>query len=152
MTEQELKEKIMEIIDTSVDLWASKNKRGQIQVHIDKLADALIAAGLDFDHIEFHYVENKYTETALRQKMIKEYESCISEWKHRAQVAEKIAKEACEIVFCEEIDNEEWDEVIWNYKETKEKYSDEFVITDEMLYDYLHEQAEKELREERKNE
>ena len=72
----------------------------------------------------------------------------VSEWKHRTEVAEKIAKEACEIVFCEAIDNEEWDEVIRNYKETKEKYSDEFGITDEMLYDYLHEKAEKELQEE----
>ena len=72
----------------------------------------------------------------------------VSEYKHRAEVAEKIAKEACEIVFCEAIDNEEWDEVIRNYKETKEKYSDEFGITDEMLYDYLHEKAEKELKEE----
>ena len=53
--------------------------------------------------------------------------------------------------FCEEIDNEEWDEVIRNYKETKEKYSDEFGITDEMLYDYLHEKAEKELQEEEKD-
>lgn len=72
----------------------------------------------------------------------------VRDYKHRAKVAEKIAKEACEIVFCEAIDNEEWDEVIRNYKETKEKYSDEFGITDEMLYDYLHEKAEKELQEE----
>lgn len=38
----------------------------------------------------------------------------VSEWKHHAEVAEKIAEEACEIVFCEAIDNEEWDEVIRN--------------------------------------
>lgn len=46
MTNEKPKEKIMKIIDESVDAWAIRDKRGRIHVHIDKLADALIAAGI----------------------------------------------------------------------------------------------------------
>ena len=46
MTNDELKKKIMEVIDNSVDDWATRDKRGRIRVHIEKIADALIAAGI----------------------------------------------------------------------------------------------------------
>lgn len=45
MTNEELKKKIMEVIDNSVDDWATRDKRGRIHVHIERIADALIAAG-----------------------------------------------------------------------------------------------------------
>ena len=117
MTEQELREKVYDIMARVLDDTFFPCTRDSI---IKRMTDALTVAGIEY----------------------------VRDYKHRAEVAEKIAKEACEIVFCEAIDNEEWDEVIRNYKETKEKYSDEFGITDEMLYDYLHEKAEKELQEE----
>ena len=129
MNNEELKEKIAAIIETAFNNRCHKTNCQDCDFYPDEMcqpnmyADALIAAGI----------------------------GDVSEWKHRAEVAEKIAREACEIVFCGAIDNEEWDEVIRNYKETKEKYSDEFGITDEMLYDYLHEKAEKKLQEEGKD-
>ena len=46
MNNEELKKKIMEVIDNSVDDWATRDKRGRIHVHIEKIADALIAAGI----------------------------------------------------------------------------------------------------------
>ena len=132
MTEQELKEKIARIIAKHL----CKNRYSHFQLYGDSAncysrenfaeceavcnaVDELIAEGLDFDHIEFHYVENKYTETALRQKMIKEYESCISEWKHRARLTERALFRACG--------------------------------SSQMMLVFL-KQAEKELREERKDE
>lgn len=44
MNNEELKKKIMETIDNSVDDWAIRDKRGRIHVYIEKIADALIAA------------------------------------------------------------------------------------------------------------
>lgn len=76
----------------------------------------------------------------------------VSEWKHRAEVAEKIAREACGIVFSQEIDDEDYDDVLYEYKEQNEKYCDEIGVTDDILYDYLKEQSEKELQEEMKDE
>lgn len=94
MTEQELKNKIMEIIDTSVDLWASKNKRGQIQVYIDKLADALIAAGLKFDTIVSHTA----TFDLMQQEQINRLERRCAQAEHRAARAERALGNACEDV------------------------------------------------------
>lgn len=72
------------------------------------------------------------------------------EYKHRAEVTERIAKNACAIVFTREIDEEEWAKVIAQYKEEHGLF-DEAGITDNMLYDYLKERAEKELAEEEKD-
>lgn len=114
MTEQELKKKIVDVInvaDISVVL-----RRNDIII----LADALIAAG---------YGDVKKAE-------------------HRMSVMQLALKNACEIVFSQEIDVEDWDDVIFNYK--KEKGIREIGITPNILYDYLKEQAEKELAEEGK--
>ena len=70
----------------------------------------------------------------------------VKEAEHRAEVAVRMAKRACDIVFSQEIESEEWDEAIFNYK--KEKGICEIGITPNILYDYLKEQAEKELAEE----
>lgn len=178
MTEQELREKIVNVLNNMQNFGERLEQISQtgplkiakIIVSNEKIADALIAAGLRFGNKHRIFVENApipktcvddtfflmpNTPPTIKQlygdeeveKIVKERD----EYKHRAEVAEKIAEEACRIVFCEAIDNEEWDEVIRNYKETKEKYSDELGITDEMLYDYLHEKAEKELQEEMKD-
>lgn len=141
MTEQEKKEYETRKKIASTLLHANEIMEGHGFVFCLKLADALIAAGIG-DVKTAQEIAASATAMAILEA---------AEAEHRAEVAEKIAEEACEIVFCEAIDNEEWDEVIRNYKETKEKYSDEFGITDEMLYDYLHEKAEKELQEGKEN-
>lgn len=74
----------------------------------------------------------------------------VKDSEHRAEVAQLIAKRACDIAFSEEINNEEWDEVIFNYK--KEKGIREIGITPNILYDYLKEQSEHELAEEGEDE
>ena len=74
----------------------------------------------------------------------------VKEAEHRASVIQLALKNACEIVFSQEIDDEDWDDVIFNYK--KEKGIREIGITPNILYDYLKEQDEKELAEERKDE
>lgn len=94
MTEQELKNKIMEIIDTSVDLWASKNKRGQIQVYIDKLADALIAAGLKFD-VSYSFTAAFNSVQAERER---DLEHKLTAAEHRAEVAERALENACVVI------------------------------------------------------
>ena len=143
LTDNELKKKIVEILEegyTPVECGDGDWVQTYFPTNED-VADALIAAGIgDVKDLQAGY------DDAAKDRLY--WVDKYKEAEHRAEVEEKIAKEACEIVFCEEIDNEEWDEVIRNYKKTKEKYSDEFGITDEMLYDYLHEKAEKELQEE----
>lgn len=177
MAEQEFREKIAKIIYhtgcTGACCECDYSKVSDADTYCKALlkADALIAEGLRFGNKHKIFVENAPISTTCVENTFylvpntpptikqlygdEEVEQIVKErdeYKYRAEIAEKIAEEACEIVFCEAIDNKEWDEVIRNYKETKEKYSDEFGITDEMLYDYLHEKAEKELEKEKKDE
>ena len=71
MTEQELKGKIVEILDKNESKWLEVNEplsgygEPYIEIHCDKLAEVLIAADLTFD----------------------------GEWKRRAEVAEKAARD-----------------------------------------------------------
>ena len=140
MTEQQLREKIIKALKRGGNMFHEYFMRS---LNGAKESGKTRFGSKDCDKSMYDFFADALIEDGIGD---------MSEWKHRAEVAEKIAEEACGIVFCEAIDNEEWDEVIRNYKETKEKYSDEFGITDEMLYDYLHEKAEKELQEERKDE
>lgn len=89
MTNEELKEKIMKIIDESVDAWAIRDKCVRIHVHIDKLADALIAAGIgDVKEAE---IERKAYEVASNQ-----YRIWFEEQKDRAEVAENALDDCVE--------------------------------------------------------
>lgn len=75
----------------------------------------------------------------------------IERLKHRADVADRIAKKACDIVFSQEIDGEDWECAVSAYKELNDigsEYGDD-VITEDMLYRYLQEQAEREIEEEK---
>lgn len=118
MTEQELREKIVKIaLNTSwTDMFGDHYSIGESAANA--IADALIAAGI----------------------------GDVKEAEHRTFVMQLALKNACEIVFSQEIDDEDWDDVIFNYK--KEKGIREIGITPNILYDYLKEQAEKELAEE----
>ena len=85
MGEEELKRKISEIIDSSVDDWATRDRRGRIQVHVSTIADILVKAGLKFDASISHTA----TFDLLQQNRINELEKRIAEAEHRAEVAEK---------------------------------------------------------------
>lgn len=122
MTNEELKKKIVDIALHAewMDMFGDHNSIGKYAANA--IADALIAAGI----------------------------GDVKEAEHRTFVMQLALKNACEIVFSQEIDDEDWDDVIFNYK--KEKGIREIGITPNILYDYLKEQAEKELAEERKDE
>lgn len=113
----------------------------------EKIIETLRASGYGFfiTH-EITNADDALADTA--NALIADGIGNVAEWKRRAEVAERIAREACKIVFSQEIDEEDWENVIYLYKEKHEKYRDEFGITEDMLYDCLKEQADKELAEE----
>ena len=173
MTEQELREKIVEVLSAFKITGFDKNNECIFEKSIptsilEEVADLLIAAGCTFDNkhrvlfenvsLPDEYIGNECffipkTQTKIKQlygdeeveQIVKERD----EYKHRAEVAEKIAREACGIVFSQEIDDEDYDNVLYEYKEQNEKYCDEVGVTDNMLYDYLQEKSEKELQEDK---
>ena len=85
MTNDELQKKISEIIDGSVDDWATRDRRGRIQVHVSTIADILVKAGLKFDASISHTA----TFDLLQQNRINELEKRIAEAEHRAAMAER---------------------------------------------------------------
>ena len=138
MTNEELKLEIISLIRDSKDEWTGKDGEGHSMIYLGKIADALIAAG-------FRFGEN-LTATFDHMALEREHdlERRLAEAEHRAEVAARMAKRACDIVFSQEIESEEWDEAIFNYK--KDKGIREIGITPNILYDYLKAQAEKELK------
>ena len=85
MTNDDLEKKIAEIIDSSVDDWATRDRRGRIQVHVSTIADILVKAGLKFDASISHTA----TFDLLQQNRINELEKRIAEAEHRAAMAER---------------------------------------------------------------
>lgn len=85
MTNDDLEKKIAEIIDGSVDDWATRDRRGRIQVHVSTIADILVKAGLKFDTVVSHTA----TFDTMRQDRINELEKRIAEAEHRAARAER---------------------------------------------------------------
>lgn len=152
MTNEELKKKIESIIrNAKRDFAYCVPEEWAVKV----LADALIAAKIgDVKDLQVQVDSLEITNIALqagyddaendRLYWVNKYK----EAEHRAEVVQLVAKRACDIVFSQELDSEDWDEVIFNYK--KEKGIREIGITPNILYDYLKEQAEKELAEEGK--
>lgn len=140
MTKEELKKKICEIIAPYVSAWGED----------ERIADAIIAAGYGklSEHRVFVSKDNKEIKQLYRGEEVEKIVKERDEYKHHAEVTERIAKNACAIVFTREIDEEEWAKVIVQYKEEHGLF-DEAGITDNMLYDYLKERAEKDLAEEK---
>lgn len=138
MTNEELKLEIISLIRDSKDEWTGKDSEGHTMIYLGKIADALIAAGLRFG-------EN-LTATFDHMASEREHELArrLAKAERHAEVAARMAKRACDIVFSQEIESEEWDEAIFNYK--KDKGIREIGITPNILYDYLKAQAEKELK------
>ena len=181
MNNEELKKKISQIISEYCCPYGKTHKQlyGDDRMCYSKMnfaecnpitecTDALIAAGIgDVSELKKHRVvvekslipeddnvcvlpnippevKQLYSGEEVEQ-IVKERD----EYKHRAERAERQARKACEVVFSEEIDNEPWDDMLYIYKD--ECGIDELGITSDMLYNYLKEQAEKELAEEGKN-
>ena len=162
MKNEELKKKIMEVIDNSVDDWAARDKRGRIHVHIDKLADALIAAWIgDVRELKKHRVvvekslipedDNTYVlpNTPIRVKQL-----------YSGEEVENIVKERNElkVELRDKVDYiHEQDEVIKDYKHRAEVAERALRIANDLgelcapVEDYI-KQAEKELAEEGEDE
>ena len=94
MTNDDLEKKIAEIIDSSVDDWATRDRRGRIQVHVSTIADILVKAGLKFDASISHTA----TFDLLQQNRINELEKRIAEAEHRAARAERALENACGVI------------------------------------------------------
>lgn len=163
MNNDELKRKIAEIILQGVHAEPLDNSMAI------EIADALISAGIgDLSELKKHRIlvkpvsipndENFYivpqTEIDIKQLYNgEEVEQIVKErdkYKHRAEVAERAFDIAADLVMSQEIDEEDYEDIIyeWNGKRGKSNYS--FTIDD--LKEYILEQAEKELEEERKDE
>ena len=131
MTNDDLGKKIAEIIDSSVDDWATRDRRGRIQVHVSTIADILVKAGLKFDTVVSHTA----TFDTMQQDRINELEKRIAEAEHRAEVAERAL-----FISAKEIEYSNG-----NFDSSAEFFAKEKVIP------FLMRQAEKELAEERKD-
>lgn len=96
MSNEELKEKICKIIAPYISAWGED----------ERIADALIAAGLTFEPMTFRIVENKpYSYTTGELANWKEDQECIAKLLHRAAAAEKALLMACANAVKDEKDN-----------------------------------------------
>lgn len=95
MTNDELKKKIVEILEETEHEW-TEDKNGYIlQIFYSKLADALIKAGLTFEPIIIHTFERaacSCPEMVALEDMHKEDQEYIDALLHRAKVAERALK------------------------------------------------------------
>ena len=97
MTNEELKKKIIEILEETEYEWTEEKNGYILQIFYDKLADALIAAGIG-DVTEWKEKAKKHRVQALPDGTIKQLYSDEEvediarqrdEYKHRAEVAER---------------------------------------------------------------
>ena len=135
MTNEKLKKKIIEILEETEYEWTEEKNGYILQIFYDKLADALIAAGIgDVSELKKHRVQIMKDGTIQQFYSGKEVEQIVKErdeYKHRAEVTEnelKLYKLAVKI---------------W-----QERYSDIRCFN----FNIALRQAEKELAEERKDE
>lgn len=102
MTNDELKKKIVEILEETEHEW-TEDKNGYIlQIFYSKLADALIEAGLTFEPIIIHTFERaacSCPEMVALEDMHKEDQEYIDALLHRAKVAERALEIAVNKVY-----------------------------------------------------
>ena len=90
MTNEELKKKIVEILEETEYEW-TEEKGGYIsQIFYDSLADALIAAGIG--DVKELFLDKKAYEAASNH-----YRILFEEWQRRAKIAERALKIAEEL-------------------------------------------------------
>lgn len=117
MTNEGLKKKIIEILEETEYEWTEEKNGYILQIFYDKLADALIAAGIgDVSELKKHRVvveksfipedDNAYVLPNIPptvkqfysgeevEQIVKERE----EYKHRAEVAERALENACVVI------------------------------------------------------
>ena len=119
MTNEELKKKIIEILEETEYEWTEEKNGYILQIFYDKLADALIAAGIgdvkehrifagkdgsikqlySGEEVEKIVKERKELKDELRSKVeyIHEQDEVVKEYKHRAEVAERALQIADEL-------------------------------------------------------
>ena len=155
MTNEELRTKIVEILEETEYEWTEEKNGYILQIFYDKLADALIAAGIgdlkehrifagkdgsikqlySGEEVEKIVKERKELKDELRSKVeyIHEQDEGIKEYKHRAEVAERALLRACKVntIFAEpDVPN---------------------ILAERVLYEFYIRQSEKELAEEGKD-
>lgn len=166
MTEQELREKIVDVLSNMQNFGERLEQISQtgplkiakIIVSNEKIADALIAAGLRFGNKHRIFVENApipktcvddtfflmpNTPPTIKQlygdeeveKIVKERD----EYKHRAEVAEK-ALDLCEVAYLLALNGKQHAGI-----------SQEAIVSDLGIHKFFIQKAEKELQEERKD-
>ena len=98
MTNEELKKKIVEILEETEYEWTEEKNGYILQIFYDKLADALIAAGIgDVKDVEAE--ANRYEMLyKLQNRDMALAERRAHDVEHRAEVAEMALKNACEDV------------------------------------------------------
>lgn len=144
MTKQELREKIIEILEEAmkpIEYGGDSEHAPELHYPTEEdLADALIAAGIgDVSELETKYKQEKNLRElaeAFHNEKCAEYELLnyqFEKMKHRAEVAERALSNACRNIIADEKD------------------SIEIEPRDEVLYKAYLKQAEKELQEERKD-
>lgn len=119
MTEQELREKIVEVISQKQTYGITEEFKTEdlghggwqawtetTKVNNAEIADALIVAGLTFEPMTFRTVENKpHAYTAAELANWKEDQDRIAKLLHRAEVAERALLLACANVVKDEKDD-----------------------------------------------
>ena len=135
MTNDELKKKILTIVRGAM---LEADELPFIET-TDNIADALIAAGIgDVETVQ------KIAASTTTMAVLEAAKAA-----HRAEVVEKIARKACDMVFSEEVEDGTLTDKLLAYKQKNGIKRVGFSPT--LFYDYLKEQAEKELAEEEKD-
>lgn len=138
MTNEGLKKKIVEILEETECEWTEEKNGYILQIFYDKLADALIAAGIgDVKDLQAQVNVLEITNIALQagyddaEKDRLYWVNKYKEAEHRADVAERALLRACKVntIFAEpDVPN---------------------ILAERVLYEFYIRQSEKELAEER---
>lgn len=102
MTNEELKKRIIEILEETEYEWTEEKNGYILQIFYSKLADALIKAGLTFEPIIIHTFERaacSCPEMVALEDMHKEDQEYIDALLHRAKVAERALEIAVNKVY-----------------------------------------------------
>lgn len=149
MNNEELKKKIIEILEETEYEWTEEKKGYILQIFYDKLADALIAAGIgDVKDLQVQVDSLEITNIALQagyddaEKDRLYWVDKYKEAEHRAEVAEMALKKFAENITCEDCP-------FFSDCASSEKMED-LMHSNYCFAEYL-KQAEKELAEEEKD-
>lgn len=95
MTDEELKKKIVEVLEETEYEWTEEKNGYVLQIFYDKLADALIAAGLKFD-VSYSFTAAFNSVQAERER---DLERRLTAAEYRAEVAEHNKNVYCRALY-----------------------------------------------------